>query len=376
MTASAGIAERVGSDEEPEADPLGGLGHGCQRRVALEDRLVRVAEDGLGCDPTSRRGRSRAARRAVPPQGTPASRWPGSTSRDPELQVGHGAVLRIHEIECMHSIAAMIECQKPSVFERRSRGRSPMIWTVGGGLDENHLKLPALAIVAVLVVAACGSGPRRRGRRPWPRCAAAASASARGTERPAAPTPEPAKDCAQSADAGAMQMWERSGGNKGMVDILVCDWNAANPAKPINLTYIVHTEMVAKIAQGIASGEVPDLMGMDLIYAPQFEDAGQLVDITDQIEDWPELADREPRPHDRRDLQRPALRRAAVRRRVGAVLQQGPVHARPGSTRTSRRPASPSSAPTPTRSRRSAATPRATTCPATAPAATSSRSVR
>ena len=91
-----------------------------------------------------------------------------------------------------------------------------------------------------------------------------------------------------------MQMWERSGGNKGMVDILVCAWNAANPTKPINLSYIVHTEMVAKIAQGIASGDVPDLMGMDLIYAPQFENADQLVDITDQTKDWPELADVSP----------------------------------------------------------------------------------
>jgi multiple sugar transport system substrate-binding protein len=86
-----------------------------------------------------------------------------------------------------------------------------------------------------------------------------------------------------------MQMWERSGGNKGMVDQLVCDWNAANADKPINLSYIVHTEMVAKIAQGVASGDVPDLMGMDLIYAPQFENAGQLTDITDQISSWPEL---------------------------------------------------------------------------------------
>ena len=111
-----------------------------------------------------------------------------------------------------------------------------------------------------------------------PQASAAPSESAA-----AAPTPEPAADCAQSTAANAMQMWERSGGNKGMVDLLVCDWNAANPDKPINLSYIVHTEMVAKIAQGIASGDVPDLMGMDLIYAPQFEDAGQLVDITDQI---------------------------------------------------------------------------------------------
>ncbi len=85
-------------------------------------------------------------------------------------------------------------------------------------------------------------------------------------------------------------MWERSGGNKQMVDMLVEAWNTKNPGCKINLTYIPHTEMVGKIAQGIASGEVPDLMGMDLIYAPQFEKAQQLVDITDRISSWPELA--------------------------------------------------------------------------------------
>jgi multiple sugar transport system substrate-binding protein len=84
-------------------------------------------------------------------------------------------------------------------------------------------------------------------------------------------------------------MWERSGGNKGMVDQLVAAWNAQNPDCKVKLTYIVHSEMVAKIAQGIASGEVPDLMGMDLIYAPQFEKAKQLVDVTDQIKDLPEM---------------------------------------------------------------------------------------
>ncbi len=99
------------------------------------------------------------------------------------------------------------------------------------------------------------------------------------------PTQEPAADCARSTADNALQMWERTGGNKGMVDILVCAWNEANPDRPINLSYIVHTDMVAKIAQGIATGDVPDLMGMDLIYAPQFEDAGQLVDVTDKLAD-------------------------------------------------------------------------------------------
>jgi multiple sugar transport system substrate-binding protein len=89
--------------------------------------------------------------------------------------------------------------------------------------------------------------------------------------------------------AADLVMWERSGGNKGMVDTLVAMWNAKNPDRKINLTYIPHAEMVAKLAQAIASGDVPDLMGMDLIYAPQFEKAGQLVDLTDKIGNWPEL---------------------------------------------------------------------------------------
>jgi multiple sugar transport system substrate-binding protein len=93
----------------------------------------------------------------------------------------------------------------------------------------------------------------------------------------AQPAPEVAAACAQSNAAGVMQAWERSGGNKQMVDLLVCAWNTANPTRPINLTYITHDQMVPKIAQAIASGDVPDLMGMDLIYAPQFASAGQLV---------------------------------------------------------------------------------------------------
>src|SRR6516164_1389648 len=94
---------------------------------------------------------------------------------------------------------------------------------------------------------------------------------------------------AAPAPAADLVMWERSGGNKDMVDKLVEMWNAKYPDRHINLTYIPHAEMVAKLAQAIASGDVPDLMGIDLIYAPQFEKAGQLVDITDQVGSIPEL---------------------------------------------------------------------------------------
>ncbi|MEX0854025.1 MAG: sugar ABC transporter substrate-binding protein [Bauldia sp.] len=91
------------------------------------------------------------------------------------------------------------------------------------------------------------------------------------------------------ANAAGLVMWERSGGNAGMVDRLVEMWNQANPDRAITLTYIPHAEMVAKLAQAIASGDVPDLMGMDLIYGPQFEKAGQLVDVTAQIAGLPEM---------------------------------------------------------------------------------------
>src|SRR5690349_19474252 len=84
-------------------------------------------------------------------------------------------------------------------------------------------------------------------------------------------------------------MWERTGGNAPMVDKLVEMWNAKYPDRKIVLTYIEHSEMVPKLAQAIASGEVPDLMGLDLIYGPQFEAAGQLEDITDYFKDDPTL---------------------------------------------------------------------------------------
>jgi multiple sugar transport system substrate-binding protein len=139
-------------------------------------------------------------------------------------------------------------------------------------------------MMAVLLFAACSNSGASASTEP----------SAAPTEPPAATEAAPTEaapseattGCAQSGD---LEMWERSGGNAGMVDALVAAWNAAYPDCKINLTYIPHTEMVSKIAQGIASGEVPDLMGMDLIYAPQFEDADQLVDITDQIGGIPEL---------------------------------------------------------------------------------------
>jgi multiple sugar transport system substrate-binding protein len=144
---------------------------------------------------------------------------------------------------------------KPGVFDMEERGM------------RSRLRWPVLLAAGALLLAACSQGSE--------------PSSTAGPSQAAATT-----GCASN---GELTMWERSGGNKQMVDMLAAAWNKKNPNCKIKLTYIPHAEMVGKIAQGIASGEVPDLMGMDLIYAPQFEKAQQLVDLTDRISSWPEL---------------------------------------------------------------------------------------
>jgi len=96
------------------------------------------------------------------------------------------------------------------------------------------------------------------------------------------------------SEPNPMIFWERSGGNSGMTDRLIALWNASHPDRPIEMTYIPHAEMVPKIAQAIAAGDPPDLMGLDLIYGPQFEAAGQLTDITDYFDGDPHIATASP----------------------------------------------------------------------------------
>ena len=136
-------------------------------------------------------------------------------------------------------------------------------------MKDQH-RLAALALVAIVALTACSTGSTTSQSPAAPASVPAASA-------PVASEPAPAA-------GGDLTMWERSGGNAGMVDALVAAWNEANPDRKINLTYIPHTEMVPKLAQAIASGEVPDLMGLDLIYGPQFASAGQLEDISSYFE--------------------------------------------------------------------------------------------
>ena len=89
--------------------------------------------------------------------------------------------------------------------------------------------------------------------------------------------------------ADEMTMWVRASAANAaphMTDL----WNASHPDSKINLTVIPDTQMVTKLATGVAAGQVPDLISFDLIYMPDFMKAGFLIDITDQMKADPNAA--------------------------------------------------------------------------------------
>ena len=135
-----------------------------------------------------------------------------------------------------------------------------------------------------------------------------------------------AMSAARDGRGDLLIVWERSGGNADMVDKLVeiVEREEPRPQDQPDL-HPARRDGAEARAGDLPSGEVPDLMGMDLIYGPQFEEAGQLVDITDQIKDWPELKTASPGHMAVATYDGPPLRRAALCRRLGALLQQGPV---------------------------------------------------
>ena len=181
------------------------------------------------------------------------------------------------QIECMHSIACVVVCAHA---QGRGAGasavRQPAAGSHGGERDEE----PSQVARPRDRRRSCSSPPAARGTSSPPRAAAAsvappappaASHRRRAPRRPRARQPRPRRrspprTAPRAPTPNAMQMWERSGGNKGMVDMLVCAWNAANPTKPINLSYIPHTEMVAQDRPGhrLRRRARPDGHGPDL----------------------------------------------------------------------------------------------------------------
>jgi multiple sugar transport system substrate-binding protein len=81
--------------------------------------------------------------------------------------------------------------------------------------------------------------------------------------------------------ADTLSMWVRASGANA-AQHLVDLWNSGHADK-IALTVIPDNQVVSKLAIGVQSGDVPDVISFDLIYMPDFMRAGLLVDITDAM---------------------------------------------------------------------------------------------
>ena len=90
------------------------------------------------------------------------------------------------------------------------------------------------------------------------------------------------------ASAAQLSMYVRASGAdaaQGMVDL----WNSSHADK-IDITVIPDNQMVTKLATGVQSGDVPDIISFDLIYMPDFMRAGFLEDLTDKLKSDPNQA--------------------------------------------------------------------------------------
>jgi multiple sugar transport system substrate-binding protein len=93
---------------------------------------------------------------------------------------------------------------------------------------------------------------------------------------------------APSWAAESITMWVRASGANA-AQHLVDLWNSGHADK-IALTVIPDNQVVSKLAIGVQSGDVPDVISFDLIYMPDFMRAGLLTDITDQAKSDPNFA--------------------------------------------------------------------------------------
>lgn len=90
-----------------------------------------------------------------------------------------------------------------------------------------------------------------------------------------------ASGCGGSSSGGGLTMWTRAAA-EGLNQLLVKEWNKSHDQK-IKLTIIPDDQYVTKVSTSGASGDLPDLLSVDLIYMPQFNDSEIMADITEKV---------------------------------------------------------------------------------------------
>lgn len=79
-----------------------------------------------------------------------------------------------------------------------------------------------------------------------------------------------------------MTMWARNT-SQNLAQVIVDEYNRSHENQ-INLTIVPNDAYQQKVAAAAASGGLPDLLGVDVVYSPNYVQQGLLADLTEKIE--------------------------------------------------------------------------------------------
>lgn len=100
---------------------------------------------------------------------------------------------------------------------------------------------------------------------------------------------ESADDAFGVDDGSTITMWTRAA-TETQSNLLVGAYNAAHENQ-VELTVIPTDDYMPRLGTAAGAGELPDIMGLDVVFVPQFTTAGAFLDITDRIAGLPFAGD-------------------------------------------------------------------------------------
>ncbi len=148
----------------------------------------------------------------------------------------------------------------------------------------NRLRLPALAITGVLLVAACtpsSASPSAPSGASQPAAPSAAASAASGAPSSSAGAiPEQGVD-----DGTTITMWSRAA-TETRVQSQVDAYNETHQNK-VELRLVPTDEYVGVVGNAATANELPDLFSADVVFMPNWTSQGLFLDITDRIDGLP-----------------------------------------------------------------------------------------
>jgi multiple sugar transport system substrate-binding protein len=147
-----------------------------------------------------------------------------------------------------------------------------------------HVRLPALAIIFVLLVSACGGGatpsPSTGGSSTAP--STAASAPAESAAASVGASGSQAASAGQGIDDGTkITLWTRAA-TEARVRPIVTAYNSSHKNQ-IDLTVVPTDDYQAKVGAAAGSNGLPDLFSADVVFMPNWTSQGLFQDITSKI---------------------------------------------------------------------------------------------